>query len=298
MFGLIEEARISRKSFDGRMRDIEITLSEWVYRSVVSKNVLTLHRDYFRLRKPIERRMYEIARKHCGQQSEWSIGLELLQKKCGASSPLNVFRALVRKICAHDDEHQHFPDYAVSIDRDLVRFRNRSAVLIEASANDDEKPYIDAEQLNEARAFAPGYDIYALYEEWSSWWRDMEKPPLKILHLLFLGSARRNLKAGLCDRIARLDVSPRQMEMLAVASVGDHELKARRERRDRLDQEPVCGQPGLGYFGREIAGAGSGTGAVRGRGPRLPSPVEEAPRRSGFRRRPDHHRGYLQSVVR
>lgn len=192
VFGLIEEARISRKSFDGRMQDIEVTLSEWVYRSVVSKNVLTLHRDYFRLRKPIERRMYEIARKHCGQQSEWSIGLELLQKKCGASSPLNVFRALVKKICIHDAEHHHFPDYSVSIDRDIVKFVNRSVALIESAAvEDSEKPYLDAEQLNEAKAFAPGYDIYALYEEWASWWRDMEKPPLRNPASAFFGFCRK-----------------------------------------------------------------------------------------------------------
>jgi len=80
IFGLIEEARITRKTFDGRMLDLEITLSDWVYRSVISKNVLTLHRDYFRLRKPFERRMYELARKHCGMKDEWKIGLELLQK--------------------------------------------------------------------------------------------------------------------------------------------------------------------------------------------------------------------------
>src|SRR3546814_6549892 len=88
IFGLIEEAKITRKTFDGRMLDLEITLSDWVYRSVISKNVLTLHRDYFRLRKPFERRMYELARKHCGVKDEWKIGLELLQKKCGSNSPL------------------------------------------------------------------------------------------------------------------------------------------------------------------------------------------------------------------
>ncbi|MCA9184408.1 MAG: replication initiator protein A [Pirellulaceae bacterium] len=32
--------------------------------------MLTLHRDYFRLRKPLERRVYEIARKHCGPKAE------------------------------------------------------------------------------------------------------------------------------------------------------------------------------------------------------------------------------------
>lgn len=190
VFGLIEEASIIRKSFDGRMQDVEITLSEWVYRSVISKNVLTLHRDYFRLRKPIERRMYEIARKHCGQQAEWSIRLDLLQKKCGAASPLNVFRALVRRICAHDAEHRHFPDYAVTIAEDLVRFRNRSASLLEA-AEDEERPHLDAEALHDARAFAPGYDIYALYEEWASWWRAMEKPPLKDPAAAFFGFCRK-----------------------------------------------------------------------------------------------------------
>src|SRR3546814_8263858 len=83
---------------------LEITLSDWVYRSVISKNVLTLHRDYFRLRKPFERRMYELARKHCGVKDEWKIGLELLQKKFGSNSPLRVFRAFVKKFCAHSSE--------------------------------------------------------------------------------------------------------------------------------------------------------------------------------------------------
>src|SRR3546814_236646 len=35
IFGLIEEAKITRKTFDGRMLDLEITLSDWVYRSVI-----------------------------------------------------------------------------------------------------------------------------------------------------------------------------------------------------------------------------------------------------------------------
>jgi hypothetical protein len=55
---------------------------------------LTLNRDYFRLRKPIERRIYEIARKHCGRKKEWSIGLALLHKKplAWAGMPKTSFR--------------------------------------------------------------------------------------------------------------------------------------------------------------------------------------------------------------
>ena len=80
-FGLIDAWEILRKTRGGRMILVTVTLSDWMYRSVVSKSVLTLHRDYFHLRKPLERRVYEIARKHCGRQAEWRIGLEMLLKK-------------------------------------------------------------------------------------------------------------------------------------------------------------------------------------------------------------------------
>ena len=77
--------------------------------------VLTLHRDYFRLRKPLERRIYELARKHCGQQDEWSISLELLKKKCGSASEDYEFRRLVGTICKEDAQHNHMPDYALTL---------------------------------------------------------------------------------------------------------------------------------------------------------------------------------------
>ena len=63
------------------MSEMRINLSDWVFNAVGQHEVLTLHRDYFRLRKPLERRMYELARKHCGKQDEWAISLDLLRKK-------------------------------------------------------------------------------------------------------------------------------------------------------------------------------------------------------------------------
>ena len=69
MFSLIDRARITRQTREGRMMDVEITLSDWVFNAIQSNEVLTLNRDYFRLRKPLERRIYELARKHCGRQT-------------------------------------------------------------------------------------------------------------------------------------------------------------------------------------------------------------------------------------
>lgn len=58
------------------MIELEVTLSEWLYNSVIGEEILSIDHDYFRLRKPIERRIYEIARKHCGKQKKWYIGLK------------------------------------------------------------------------------------------------------------------------------------------------------------------------------------------------------------------------------
>ncbi|WP_234893036.1 replication initiator protein A [Sphingobium yanoikuyae] len=43
IFGLIEEAKITRKTFDGRMLDLEITLSDWVYRSVIQRRSRSMY---------------------------------------------------------------------------------------------------------------------------------------------------------------------------------------------------------------------------------------------------------------
>ena len=169
-FGLIDRFRIVRETRDGRMQEIEIRLSDWVFNAIREKEVLTLHRDYFRLRKPLERRIYEIARKHCARKDEWSISLERLQEKCGSGSRLKEFRRLVSKIAEEDAKHSHMPDYAVTLDRnDLVTFRNRRtmpSLLPSAQLN---LPMLDPETLHDARSLAPGWDIYELERKWRSW---------------------------------------------------------------------------------------------------------------------------------
>jgi len=77
---------------------VEVTLSRWLYNAVQSFEVLTIHPDYFRLRKPLARRLYELARKHCGHQTQWTISLALLQEKAGSKSSLREFRRAVRAI--------------------------------------------------------------------------------------------------------------------------------------------------------------------------------------------------------
>ena len=122
-FGLIESWKIVERRSDERMDWVEVTLSDWMYRAVLAEEVLTLHRDYFRLGSPIDRRLYELARKHCGLQQEWRIGLTLLQKKTGSRSSLREFREAIRE----RSESDHIPEYRVGLDveTDQVVFRRR-----------------------------------------------------------------------------------------------------------------------------------------------------------------------------
>ena len=170
-FGLIDAWEILRRARGGRMILVTVTLSDWIYRSVVSRSVLTLHRDYFGLRKPLERRVYEIARKHCGRQAEWRIGLETLMKKTGSTSPRRVFRRMIRDIAAEDA----LPDYRLTLaEGDLVCLRARAGGM-EAGQG----PALDPEVYARVRAAAPGYDPYWLEAEWRRHWHASGKPPLK-----------------------------------------------------------------------------------------------------------------------
>jgi hypothetical protein len=171
VFGLIESAEIVRETRDGRMLDVEITLSDWVFDAIENNHVLTLNKQYFFLRKPLERRLYELARKHCGSQPKWMCGLELLRDKCGSSSTTKEFRRLLFKIIDDDALHNHLPDYSLSIDGDNVVFRPKGAKAVPASPFQF-LSFRKPDTHDQARMLAPGWDIYALENEWRSWVHD------------------------------------------------------------------------------------------------------------------------------
>jgi hypothetical protein len=75
--------------------------------------------------------LYELARKHCGDQAFFVIGLELLQNKCGSKSALFEFRRALREIIKTDT----LPDYRMTLDddKDQVIFYTRDAKKLATS---------------------------------------------------------------------------------------------------------------------------------------------------------------------
>ncbi|EYS91831.1 hypothetical protein X471_00719 [Bartonella bacilliformis str. Heidi Mejia] len=171
IFGLIDSASVRRKhGLDGRLLWCEIELSEWIFNAIKAREVLTLHRDYFRLRKPIERRIYEIARKYCGRQDSWKIGLPLLLKKCGSQSSEKKFRHIIRHLTKHD----YLPDYHINFNNetDVVMFVNRGTMPEKSLMQQSVPSDLNADTMQEARIVAPGWDVYYLEQEWRNWMVD------------------------------------------------------------------------------------------------------------------------------
>jgi len=135
-FGLIEDYRVTSwtKNQKGAL-ELELTISEWLYRAAIDFDILTLHPDYFSLGQALERRLYELARKHCGDKAWWEISLPLLLEKTGSSQRPSRFKQDIKEIVFRDP----LPDYRLFLDevarpnKLIVMSRDNAKVFAEAN---------------------------------------------------------------------------------------------------------------------------------------------------------------------
>ncbi|HGJ5892125.1 MAG TPA: replication initiator protein A [Arsenophonus apicola] len=124
-FGLIDSWRIIEEQ-KGKLEIgmVEVTLPDWLYQAITKTKVLQISPDYFRIRKAIDRRLYEIARKHCGNQHEFVISFDKLYAKTGSTAALSKFKFNIKQLAKTND----LPDYEVLFDpsTDKVTFKNRN----------------------------------------------------------------------------------------------------------------------------------------------------------------------------
>ena len=104
------------------MRYLDIKLSDWLFRALQAAEVLPISREYFMLRRPLDRRVYEIARKQCGAQSTWRIAIDKLQARTGSKQARKHFAAHLRGLV----QTNHLPDYTMTIESDQAVFWRRA----------------------------------------------------------------------------------------------------------------------------------------------------------------------------
>jgi plasmid replication initiation protein len=203
-FGLIESYDLIKSDkAKGRMVAVKVTLSEWFYNLLLTKNVLTINKDYFRLRKAIDRRLYEIARKHCGNQKKWSISLETLQRKTGSTTELRKFRYAINELI----KENHLPDYEVSLNKsDIVTFTPKHKLsehgveIVEKDKTQQQSeastsglsPETLAKGFTMVKEAETGWDYDVIQQEFFDWSKKREKP--NNLEAAFLGFVRRKVK--------------------------------------------------------------------------------------------------------
>jgi plasmid replication initiation protein len=168
LFSLIDSGSgfVMKSEGKWRLEHCEVILSDWVMNAIESNEVVTIAPEYFRLRRPLERRLYEIGRKHCGNQKRWHISLDKLKAKTGSNAPLKKFRLNVREIIKEDNT----PFYRLELTPDdLVVFRPRveTAEIVPDIILPDW-----AEDQARIIASEKGWDYYVLRANWMDFAKD------------------------------------------------------------------------------------------------------------------------------
>ncbi len=181
VFSLIDKASIIKETRDGRMQEIEITLSDWVFNAIQEKrgDILTISRFYFRLRKPLERRLYELARKHCGTKNQcWPMKLETLYERTGSQSTFREFKRMIKTIL---DNQDHIPDYTFELIDETVYMRPRPDFKDKykkvKQPDRIDQIRLKTQTYNNAKKFSKGWDLYMIEDEWRTMLREKNSMP-------------------------------------------------------------------------------------------------------------------------
>ncbi len=99
-----------KKDGERAVRGLKLTLSGWVARAALGHNLLTYDDQYFAL-KPVEKRLYEIARAHLARGNGFWMALEPLRKRVGSDNDLRKFKNALGPVLEND----RIPGYGVRI---------------------------------------------------------------------------------------------------------------------------------------------------------------------------------------
>lgn len=94
-FSWLSDAKMRYRRLKGgerRLHGVEVELCDWLFRAIVrDRRMLTYDLEYFKL-GPLERRLYEVARAHCGSQPGFRMGIDKLRQRTGSDMPLKTFK--------------------------------------------------------------------------------------------------------------------------------------------------------------------------------------------------------------
>lgn len=126
-----------RKTARGEiMSHIEVELSDWVFRKMTEKGKhLSIRPEYFNIKSGIEKRLYQLARKHVGNQPFWRVSLANLYARVGSNQAMRNFKVKLNTLMKSDallgyTVEWEQPGKRMSPDRTILIFRKRDPRLV------------------------------------------------------------------------------------------------------------------------------------------------------------------------
>lgn len=84
-------------------------MGDWLVKAIENKNVLTLHKAYFQLRKPLGGGSMSWPASISGKQTFGGSASISSSDKTGSTSTAKEFKRLVKAICKADEDQSHMP---------------------------------------------------------------------------------------------------------------------------------------------------------------------------------------------
>lgn len=201
-FGMLESVELTSHPKTGKLLKLTVTVSEWLAHAIENRDLLTLNPDYFRLRRPLERRLYEVARKRAGSQ-ERGVRLKLanLKKLCGSSAELREFRRMIGQIIRDHASDDLFPDYTLAFEDDLVIVTPKPEFLRRIASPDERAAQaltLKSHSHEDAREILGGWCPRDVESRWRAWVA-AESISVKDAHAHYLDFCKKyREKRGVC----------------------------------------------------------------------------------------------------
>ena len=108
------------------IREIRITLSQWLYDGICVKGALLLvDPDYFSITSALKRFLYRTARKHVGGHGNtWEFSVETLYEKSGSESEFKFFKRDLKVAVLQNDVPGYHLEWIEKNKKALVSFKN------------------------------------------------------------------------------------------------------------------------------------------------------------------------------
>lgn len=162
-FSLIEKYKIISES-NNIVHEWEITICDWLFNAIENNDMLTINEGYFDLTKTFDRRIYQISRKHCGDQDFHLIGLDKIHIKSGSQSNIRKFKLKLKEI----EESNHLPDYDLILVDDIVMISPKGEPKKKVKKKAKPKEHgLDAHTQKEFMLVYPHHDFKACAEQWA-----------------------------------------------------------------------------------------------------------------------------------